>query len=192
MIIARRRGNTTASARAWRAASGRSAPSSVRGLGTEAAADPGAVRVVEGDELGGDEPRGFVDLLGGSGGVLVEVQASQFVQPLQALRALRPDNAEALERLQVAAGVELVTARADLGEQVRVADQSSVVALLRGRARPLCLPGGGLPGIAIDRRAVRLPGQREPAFSESARASIIASAATIASARPAGGEPWLW
>jgi hypothetical protein len=56
----------------------------------------------------------------------------------------------------------------------------------------LCLRGGGLPGIAIDRRAVRLPGQREPAFSESARASIIASAATIASARPAGGEPWLW
>lgn len=43
-----------------------------RRLGAEAADDPGAVGVVERDELGGDDAGGLVDLLGGGGGVLVD------------------------------------------------------------------------------------------------------------------------
>jgi len=95
---------------------GAQSPGSVGALNTEAAADPGAVGVVERDELGGDEPRGFVDLLGGGGRVLVDEQPPQLLQAVEASRPLGSEDAVALERLQVAAGLQLVAAGADLGK----------------------------------------------------------------------------
>ena len=52
----------------------------------EAAGDPAAVGVVEGDEFVGDEPCGLVDLLGGGRRVLVDEQPSQLPQAFEALR----------------------------------------------------------------------------------------------------------
>jgi hypothetical protein len=57
-----------------------------------------------------------MDLFRGRRGVLVHEQSAQFAKTLQALRAPRPEHSDALECLQIAAGVEVVATLAYLGE----------------------------------------------------------------------------
>jgi hypothetical protein len=82
----------------------------------KAATDPRAVRVVERNELVGDDARRLVNLLGRRRGVLVHQQAAQLAEPLQPPRALCADHTDSLQSSEVAPRVELVAAAPHLGE----------------------------------------------------------------------------